>query len=256
MSSDRRKRELEADAGHADKAPLTLDLKFETFGLSLIVQMLHTERKTAVLQVTALDKTGYLAFKDGEIVDAQFADRTGHHAAITIINLPEGQVRLCREATGNTITITAPFRDLLEDAAKYKTAGQPQQPTAIDNSRPPATKLSAIPMPALSNFSGAVWSGIICRENARVIAHSSPSILDELTALSPYFSKFLYVYQSSTDAFGIRQPAVLQITGKFGYFLLREYYPADHFLVIKIQRNANVEDIVGSLQKIRPGKTV
>jgi hypothetical protein len=100
---------------NAGQTPPPQDLKFETFGLNLILHMLHTERKTTVLLVAALEKTGYLAFKDGEIIDAQFDDieithyyydlRTKRTALLPVYRKSgeKGVARPCPESPDQTV---------------------------------------------------------------------------------------------------------------------------------------------------------
>ena len=168
-------------AGNTDLTSLMSDLNFEAFGLHLILQLLHTERRTAVLRVAAMNTNGYLAFKDGQIVDARFKDLSGYKAAIIIITLQQGQIRLCLKTTVDGITINEPFARLLEVAARYEEDRKKHihHPAA-------GNKEADERLPDFAGFPGIAWCGVISGSDAGPIACSSSDIADEITALCPY----------------------------------------------------------------------
>lgn len=89
-------------------------------GLSLaaILQMLHMERKTCVVDVSAFGWLGSLTLINGELVDARVGETSGEDAAYTILNWPEPQVMIADGVETVQPTVTRPITQVIMDAAR------------------------------------------------------------------------------------------------------------------------------------------
>jgi hypothetical protein len=112
-------------------------------GLSLaaILQMLHMERKTCVVDVSAHGWLGALTLINGELVDARVGEITGEQAAYTILNWQSPQVMISDGVETVQPSVTRPITQVIMDAARLidETAafGQgpelPDEPTTIED---------------------------------------------------------------------------------------------------------------------------
>jgi hypothetical protein len=89
-------------------------------GLSLpaILQMLHMERKTCVVDVSAHGWLGALTLINGELVDARVGEVTGEEAAYKILNWPEPQVMIADGVESVQPTVSRPVTQVIMDAAR------------------------------------------------------------------------------------------------------------------------------------------
>jgi len=86
--------------------------------LSAILQMLHLERKSCVVEVSAHGLLGSLTLVNGELVDAATGDFSGEDAAFEILNWIDPQTAILDGADTFRHTVQRPITQLIMDAAR------------------------------------------------------------------------------------------------------------------------------------------
>jgi hypothetical protein len=108
----------------ATARPQTGDLQVRQTGylkgvsLAAILQMLHLERKSCVVEVSAHGWLGSLTLVNGELVDASFGDLSGEEAACLILNWPNPQTSILDRIDLFRNTVHRPITQLIMDAAR------------------------------------------------------------------------------------------------------------------------------------------
>jgi len=107
-------------------------------GLSLaaILQMLHMERKTCVVDVSSHGWLGALTLINGELVDARVGEMTGEEAAYTILNWQSPQVMISDGVESVHPSVSRPITQVIMDAARLidETAALDHGPALPDES--------------------------------------------------------------------------------------------------------------------------
>jgi hypothetical protein len=86
--------------------------------LSAILQMLHLERKTCVVEVSAHGLLGSLILVNGELVDASAGDLSGEEAACEILGWIDPQTAILDGAETFRHTVQRPITQLIMDAVR------------------------------------------------------------------------------------------------------------------------------------------
>jgi hypothetical protein len=86
--------------------------------LSAILQMLHLERKSCVVEVSARGWLGTLTLVNGELVDASTGDYTGEDAACVILNWADPQTAILDGTDLFRHTVQRPITQLIMDAVR------------------------------------------------------------------------------------------------------------------------------------------
>lgn len=86
--------------------------------LSAVLQMLHLERKTCVVEVSARGWLGTLTLVNGELVDASVGDCDGEAAACTILNWSNAQTTIIDGVDLFRHTVQKPITSLIMDAVR------------------------------------------------------------------------------------------------------------------------------------------
>jgi len=92
----------------------------ESINVTSILQLMNMEKKTCVLWIELDGKRGYIAFEEGEIVDAKFGSLKGLDAAKFIIKRNEGEIRIDTKRRAKKRTIDQSFMNILLDSMKEK----------------------------------------------------------------------------------------------------------------------------------------
>ena len=86
--------------------------------LSAILQMLHLERKTCIVDVSAHGWLGTLIIVSGELMDAAAGEQRGEDAVCAILNWAEPNVTISDGVETFEATIRRPISQLIMDAAR------------------------------------------------------------------------------------------------------------------------------------------
>lgn len=86
--------------------------------LSAVLQMLHLERKTCVVDVSAYGWLGTLTLVNGELVDARVGDVSGEDAAFAILNWVSPQTSILDGVDLFRHTVQRPITQLIMDAVR------------------------------------------------------------------------------------------------------------------------------------------
>jgi hypothetical protein len=86
--------------------------------LSAVLQMLHLERKSCVVEVSAHGWLGMLTLVNGELVDATAGDAIGEEAACLILGWGNPQTAILDAAETFRHTVQRPITQLIMDAAR------------------------------------------------------------------------------------------------------------------------------------------
>jgi hypothetical protein len=86
--------------------------------LAAILQMLHFERKSCVVEASAHGWLGTLTLVNGELVDASAGDLSGEEAACLILNWPNPQTTILDRVDLFRNTVRRPITQLIMDAAR------------------------------------------------------------------------------------------------------------------------------------------
>ncbi|MDQ2683502.1 MAG: DUF4388 domain-containing protein [Chloroflexota bacterium] len=86
--------------------------------LSAVLQMLHLERKTCAVEVSAHGWLGTLTLVNGELVDASIGDMVGEDAAYTILNWTNPQTSIMDGVDLFRHTVQRPITQLIMDAVR------------------------------------------------------------------------------------------------------------------------------------------
>jgi hypothetical protein len=86
--------------------------------LSAVLQMLHLERKTCVVEVSARGWLGTLTLVNGELVDAAVDDSCGEEAAVMILNWSNAQTTIIEGVELFRHTVQKPITNLIMDAVR------------------------------------------------------------------------------------------------------------------------------------------
>jgi hypothetical protein len=86
--------------------------------LSAVLQMLHLERKTCVVEVSARGWLGTLTLVNGELVDAAVDDSSGEEAACLILNWSNAQTSIIDGVELFRHTVQKPITSLIMDAVR------------------------------------------------------------------------------------------------------------------------------------------
>jgi len=88
--------------------------------LTTLLQLINMEKKTLVLWVVLDGQKGYIAFENGEIIDAKFGNLRGVEAVNFLIMKNKGKLKIDRGKKARKRTINIPFMTLLLNAVKTK----------------------------------------------------------------------------------------------------------------------------------------
>lgn len=101
--------------------------------LSAVLQMLHLERKSCVVDVSAYGWLGTLTLVNGELVDAQVGDIEGEEAAFTILNWNNPQTTIIDGVEFFRHTVQRPITQLIMDAVRIgdESAGTESGPDSL-----------------------------------------------------------------------------------------------------------------------------
>ena len=86
--------------------------------LPIILQMLHLDRKSCELRVTAGDRAGALTLQRGELVAARYGDEEGEEAFHEIFGWPDARTEIWDARTETERTILTPLPHLLMEAVR------------------------------------------------------------------------------------------------------------------------------------------
>ena len=86
--------------------------------LSAVLQMLHLERKTCVVEASARGWLGSLTLVNGELVDAAVGEISGEEAALTILNWANAQSSIIDGVELFRHTVQRPITSLIMDAVR------------------------------------------------------------------------------------------------------------------------------------------
>ncbi|HRA46583.1 MAG TPA: DUF4388 domain-containing protein [Thermomicrobiales bacterium] len=86
--------------------------------LSAILQMLHMERKTCVVDVSAQGWLGALTLINGELVDARVDSMNGEEAAYAILSMTDPSVMIAEGVETVQPTVSRPITQIIMDAAR------------------------------------------------------------------------------------------------------------------------------------------
>lgn len=86
--------------------------------LSAVLQMLHLERKTCAVEVSAHGWLGTLTLVNGELVDASHGEMVGEEAAYTILNWTNPQTSIMDGVDLFRHTVQRPITQLIMDAVR------------------------------------------------------------------------------------------------------------------------------------------
>ncbi|PID74472.1 MAG: hypothetical protein CSA20_05025 [Deltaproteobacteria bacterium] len=87
--------------------------------LASFLQILGQERKSCSLIVAQGKREGYLFFNNGDLIDAEYAEKTGIDAAFSILSWEEPAFSL-GEASARAVTIVEPLERVILTAAARK----------------------------------------------------------------------------------------------------------------------------------------
>jgi len=92
-------------------------LLLENMELTDIVQLACLAGRTAILHLRYEDRKGRIAFKDGNIVHAEFGEGTGKEALFDLLALRQGNMFLQNGGTTDAHTVTTPWHGLVREAS-------------------------------------------------------------------------------------------------------------------------------------------
>lgn len=107
--------------------------------LSGILQMMHMERNSCVLEVTSVGRLGTLTIVNGELIDAEVDDQSGDAVAMQILRWPSPTTAILPSAALVRHSVSTPLTQLLMDAVRLldEAIVLPETPW-IDGAPPPA----------------------------------------------------------------------------------------------------------------------
>ena len=107
--------------------------------LSGILQMLHMERNSCVLEVTAGGRLGTLTMVNGELIDAEVDDRSGDAVAMQILRWPYPVTAILPSGALVRHSVSMPLTRLLMDAVRLQDEAivVPESPWIDDGPPPP-----------------------------------------------------------------------------------------------------------------------
>jgi hypothetical protein len=111
--------------------------------LSAVLQMLHLERKSCVVEVSAHGWLGTLTLVNGELVDASAGDVTGEDAACQILGWHDPQTAILDAVDTFRHTVRRPITQLIMDAVRMVDETGMLNPAKLpDFDRDPAVRAS------------------------------------------------------------------------------------------------------------------
>jgi hypothetical protein len=114
----------------------------ESISLTDVVQLLHVNRKSGMLQVTCGKASGVLYFSSGEVIHAESSSARGEMAAFEILEWTTGRFEFLTTQVQTPATIRRTVPDLLMDSARLQDSRK-----RLNTIFP---SLTAIPWPTLS----------------------------------------------------------------------------------------------------------
>ncbi len=103
-----------------EKAFSDTDELTELIEFTTLLQLINMEKKSVIVWLTLGKKKGYVAFENGEIVDAKFGKLRGVEAANYLIMQNRGKVKIEKGKKVKEKTVDIPFMTLLLNAVKSK----------------------------------------------------------------------------------------------------------------------------------------
>lgn len=88
--------------------------------ISSLLQLIDIEGKTCTLTVRSQGRTGYLYFKNGELISADSGGKNGEEAAREIINWDDSVIEMSEICRKNKRDIQKPLMQILMDSARVK----------------------------------------------------------------------------------------------------------------------------------------
>ncbi len=88
--------------------------------ISAFLQMIEMEEKTCTLKIISADKSGYMYFLKGNLIDAKTSDWIGKEAAFMIINWVKAAIEIENSCSKQTRVIQQSLMQILMEAAKIK----------------------------------------------------------------------------------------------------------------------------------------
>lgn len=100
--------------------------QIDSIGLSSLLQLIHLEKKTVAVKVDIKDNHGFIFFKEGEVINAEFDGVRGIEAAVKLVRLNSGEFSVIQASPGVENEIVLPFIGFMQKAAGK--AGEDQSP--------------------------------------------------------------------------------------------------------------------------------
>lgn len=126
--------------------------------LSAVVQMLHMERKTCVIEVESGDRYGTLTLVNGEVVDAETGGNTGELALYQILIWPEPLTTILEGVSLFRHTVGLPMSQLLIEAVRRQDETTETEQHATAHAEAPAqSNYMSDPITAVSRTTGWTW---------------------------------------------------------------------------------------------------
>lgn len=91
---------------------------FESIDLVSVMQIINIDKKNSVLQVDLEGRKGFIYFKDGEILDAEYEELKGFDALVKLISLKRGFISVKKSKNKVNKNINIPFIELIMDIMK------------------------------------------------------------------------------------------------------------------------------------------
>ena len=91
---------------------------FESIDLLSVMQVINIDKKSSALKIEINGKNGFIYFKDGEIINAEYEDFQGEDAVLELMALNQGKISVIKIKGKVKRTIKTPFVEFIMNTMK------------------------------------------------------------------------------------------------------------------------------------------
>ena len=95
-------------------------VEFELIDLLSVMQVINIDKKSSALQIDLDDKQGFIYFKDGELINAEYENFKGEEAVLQLISLKTGNISVKKLKKKVKRIINIPFVEFIMNIMKKK----------------------------------------------------------------------------------------------------------------------------------------
>ncbi len=221
----------------------------DSIDLTTLLQVIHMEKKTTGIEININSDKGFLFFKDGELINAEYKEYEGEEAAMRLISLNSGHFNVVKVKQNIKRKIKVPFmnfligimKDVDELVENRKSDSGVREMVSLDNQI----------LSVVKDIVGYKWS-VFFNVNEDIVLRDIGNGFDE----EPYVSMFSNILDSA--AFVMQNEGhggieLLMLNTENTVFIFSELKKNDVRMVLALDINGNLVKAKQIIRKLMNG---